>query len=64
MLIKYIYTMYLSTLCVFFHFLMFASLTFLFNVAPYIQVKYLWLLFDLAAGPDNLIENGPYKYVS
>ncbi|PKI56439.1 hypothetical protein CRG98_023177 [Punica granatum] len=24
-------------------------------------VKYLWLLFDLAAGPDNLIENGPYK---
>lgn len=26
-------------------------------------VKYLWLLFDLAAGPDNLIENGPYKYI-
>ncbi|KAL6548347.1 Alpha-mannosidase I mns4 [Orobanche gracilis] len=26
-------------------------------------VKYLWLLFDLAAGPDNLVENGPYKYV-
>ncbi|KAL0376711.1 UNVERIFIED_CONTAM: Alpha-mannosidase I MNS4 [Sesamum calycinum] len=25
-------------------------------------VKYLWLLFDLAAGPDNLVENGPYKY--
>ncbi|KAK4478154.1 hypothetical protein RD792_017436, partial [Penstemon davidsonii] len=24
-------------------------------------VKYLWLLFDLAAGPDNLVENGPYK---
>ncbi|XP_047951788.1 alpha-mannosidase I MNS4 isoform X2 [Salvia hispanica] len=23
-------------------------------------VKYLWLLFDLAAGPDNLVENGPY----
>lgn len=26
-------------------------------------VKYLWLLFDLAAGSDNLVENGPYKYV-
>ncbi|KAI5649349.1 hypothetical protein M9H77_35354 [Catharanthus roseus] len=26
-------------------------------------VKYLWLLFDLAAGPDNLIETGPYKYI-
>ncbi|KAI8561202.1 hypothetical protein RHMOL_Rhmol04G0319700 [Rhododendron molle] len=26
-------------------------------------VKYLWLLFDLAAGPDNLVENGPYKYL-
>ncbi|XP_045790083.1 alpha-mannosidase I MNS4 [Trifolium pratense] len=26
-------------------------------------VKYLWLLFDLAAGPDNIVENGPYKYV-
>lgn len=26
-------------------------------------VKYLWLLFDLAAGPDNLLENGPYKYI-
>ncbi|CAK7327170.1 unnamed protein product [Dovyalis caffra] len=26
-------------------------------------VKYLWLLFDLASGPDNLVENGPYKYV-
>lgn len=26
-------------------------------------VKYLWLLFDFAAGPDNLIENGPYKYI-
>ncbi|MCD7463875.1 Alpha-mannosidase I mns4 [Datura stramonium] len=26
-------------------------------------VKYLWLLFDLAAGPDNLVENGPYKYI-
>ncbi|KAI4371943.1 hypothetical protein MLD38_010235 [Melastoma candidum] len=25
-------------------------------------VKYLWLLFDLAAGPDNIVENGPYKY--
>jgi len=24
-------------------------------------VKYLWLLFDLAAGPDNIVENGPYK---
>ncbi|KAI7743573.1 hypothetical protein M8C21_000772 [Ambrosia artemisiifolia] len=24
-------------------------------------VKYLWLLFDLAAGPDNLVENGPYN---
>ncbi|KAJ9536984.1 hypothetical protein OSB04_029717 [Centaurea solstitialis] len=23
----------------------------------------LWLLFDLAAGPDNLVENGPYKYI-
>lgn len=22
----------------------------------------MWLLFDLAAGPDNLVENGPYKY--
>lgn len=27
----------------------------------FVQVKYLWLLFDLAAGPDNLIETGPYK---
>ncbi|KAK8953108.1 putative alpha-mannosidase I MNS4 [Platanthera guangdongensis] len=26
-------------------------------------VKYLWLLFDLAVGPDNMVENGPYKYV-
>ncbi|XP_047311146.1 alpha-mannosidase I MNS4 [Impatiens glandulifera] len=26
-------------------------------------VKYLWLLFDLAAGPDNLVENGPYTYI-
>ncbi|KAL1562106.1 Alpha-mannosidase I mns4, variant 2 [Salvia divinorum] len=26
-------------------------------------VKYLWLLFDLAAGPDNLVENGPYPYI-
>lgn len=26
-------------------------------------VKYLWLLFDLGAGPDNLVENGPYKYI-
>ncbi|GAB2245362.1 hypothetical protein Droror1_Dr00000855 [Drosera rotundifolia] len=26
-------------------------------------VKYLWLLFDLAVGGDNLVENGPYKYV-
>ncbi|CAM8927090.1 unnamed protein product [Rhodiola kirilowii] len=26
-------------------------------------VKYLWLLFDLAVGPENLVENGPYKYV-
>ncbi|KMZ61126.1 mannosyl-oligosaccharide 1,2-alpha-mannosidase, family GH47 [Zostera marina] len=26
-------------------------------------VKYLWLLFDLAAGPSNIIENGPYRYV-
>ncbi|GER25487.1 Mannosyl-oligosaccharide 1,2-alpha-mannosidase IA [Striga asiatica] len=26
-------------------------------------VKYLWLLFDLAAGPDNLVETGPYKYI-
>ncbi|XP_043692306.1 alpha-mannosidase I MNS4 [Telopea speciosissima] len=26
-------------------------------------VKYLWLLFDLAAGSDNLVENGPYKYI-
>ncbi|KAK5805042.1 hypothetical protein PVK06_032694 [Gossypium arboreum] len=24
-------------------------------------VKYLWLLFDLAVGPDNLVENGPYN---
>ncbi|THG06277.1 hypothetical protein TEA_006052 [Camellia sinensis var. sinensis] len=27
------------------------------------KVKYLWLLFDLAAGSDNLLENGPYKYI-
>ncbi|KAG1347674.1 Alpha-mannosidase I MNS4 [Cocos nucifera] len=27
------------------------------------QVKYLWLLFDLAVGPDNIVENGPYKYM-
>ncbi|KAJ7979950.1 alpha-1,2-Mannosidase [Quillaja saponaria] len=26
-------------------------------------VKYLWLLFDLAVGPDNLVENGLYKYI-
>ncbi|KAF8663869.1 hypothetical protein HU200_055204 [Digitaria exilis] len=26
-------------------------------------VKYLWLLFDLGAGPDNIVENGPYKYI-
>ncbi|KAJ1285637.1 hypothetical protein BS78_03G293300 [Paspalum vaginatum] len=26
-------------------------------------VKYLWLLFDLAAGPDNIVENGPYRYI-
>jgi mannosidase alpha-like ER degradation enhancer 2 len=26
-------------------------------------VKYLWLLFDLASGSDNLVENGPYKYI-
>ncbi|KAJ3696116.1 hypothetical protein LUZ60_001493 [Juncus effusus] len=26
-------------------------------------VKYLWLLFDLAVGPDNLVETGPYKYI-
>ncbi|KAK4798772.1 hypothetical protein SAY86_031098 [Trapa natans] len=26
-------------------------------------VKYLWLLFDLAVGPGNLVENGPYKLV-
>ncbi|KAL2923921.1 Alpha-mannosidase I MNS4, partial [Bienertia sinuspersici] len=26
-------------------------------------VKYLWLLFDLAVGPDNLVENGPYQYI-
>lgn len=32
--------------------------------AYFIQVKYLWLLFDLAAGPDNLVENGPYKWVT
>ncbi|RWW34854.1 hypothetical protein GW17_00000361 [Ensete ventricosum] len=24
-------------------------------------VKYLWLLFDLSVGPDNIVENGPYK---
>ncbi|CAL9164442.1 unnamed protein product [Musa hybrid cultivar] len=26
-------------------------------------VKYLWLLFDLSVGPDNIVENGPYKYI-
>lgn len=26
-------------------------------------VKYLWLLFDLAVAPDNLVENGPYRYI-
>ncbi|KAK1593011.1 hypothetical protein Q3G72_034423 [Acer saccharum] len=26
-------------------------------------VKYLWLLFDLAVGPENLVENGPYRYI-
>ncbi|KAJ0982420.1 hypothetical protein J5N97_010675 [Dioscorea zingiberensis] len=26
-------------------------------------VKYLWLLFDLAVGPDNIVESGPYKYI-
>ncbi|GFY85009.1 glycosyl hydrolase family 47 protein [Actinidia rufa] len=35
-----------------------------FNLATLgVQVKYLWLLFDLAAGPDNLVENGPYNYI-
>ncbi|KAK4586232.1 hypothetical protein RGQ29_023427 [Quercus rubra] len=35
-----------------------------FNLATLsVQVKYLWLLFDLAVGPDNLVENGPYKYI-
>ncbi|KAK0607344.1 hypothetical protein LWI29_013574 [Acer saccharum] len=28
-----------------------------------ILVKYLWLLFDLAVGLENLVENGPYKYI-
>lgn len=26
-------------------------------------VKYLWLLFDLAVDSDNLVDNGPYKYI-
>ncbi|CAN6441071.1 unnamed protein product [Victoria cruziana] len=26
-------------------------------------VKYLWLLFDLAVGAENIVENGPYQYV-
>lgn len=26
-------------------------------------VKYLWLLFDLAAGGDNLVEKGPHPYI-
>lgn len=26
-------------------------------------VKYLWLLFDLGAGGDNLVEKGPYPYI-
>ncbi|BFI23517.1 ER degradation enhancer, mannosidase alpha-like 2 [Marchantia polymorpha subsp. ruderalis] len=26
-------------------------------------VKYLWLLFDLAAGGDNLVETGPHLYI-
>uniref|UniRef100_A0A803MN72 alpha-1,2-Mannosidase n=1 Tax=Chenopodium quinoa TaxID=63459 RepID=A0A803MN72_CHEQI len=26
-------------------------------------VKYLWLLFDLAVGADNLVESGPYNYI-
>ncbi|XP_002985136.2 alpha-mannosidase I MNS4 [Selaginella moellendorffii] len=26
-------------------------------------VKYLYLLFDLAAGGDNIVENGPYPYL-
>ncbi|XP_006403205.2 alpha-mannosidase I MNS4 [Eutrema salsugineum] len=26
-------------------------------------VKYLWLLFDLAVNSDNLVDNGPYKYI-
>lgn len=26
-------------------------------------VKYLWLLFDLAAGSHNLVESGPYNYI-
>ncbi|KAL9684273.1 hypothetical protein QQ045_021708 [Rhodiola kirilowii] len=30
---------------------------------PAETVKYLWLLFDLASGLENLVENGPYKYV-
>ncbi|XP_077245578.1 glycosyl hydrolase family 47 protein isoform X2 [Tasmannia lanceolata] len=34
-----------------------------FFLAETFQVKYLWLLFDLAAGPNNLVENGPYKYI-
>eukprot|EP00252_Welwitschia_mirabilis_P021785 TRINITY_DN5694_c0_g1_i1.p1 TRINITY_DN5694_c0_g1~~TRINITY_DN5694_c0_g1_i1.p1 ORF type:complete len:632 (-),score=121.21 TRINITY_DN5694_c0_g1_i1:165-2060(-) len=26
-------------------------------------VKYLWLLFDLAAGGENIVERGPYPYI-
>ncbi|ERN01444.1 alpha-mannosidase I MNS4 isoform X1 [Amborella trichopoda] len=26
-------------------------------------VKYLWLLFDLAVSADNMVENGPYRYI-
>lgn len=33
-----------------------------FCILQIFQVKYLWLLFDLAVDSDNLVDNGPYRY--
>lgn len=39
----------------------FNYLTCFFCISKIFQVKYLWLLFDLAVDSDNLVDNGPYK---
>jgi hypothetical protein len=37
-----------------------ASKIFILITAIPMQVKYLWLLFDLAVGGENMVEKGPY----